>query len=213
MSQVTDLKNGVVEIFITQVSPGQENRFREWSAKIQQIEAKFPGFCGVHIQAAENQQQNWITLLQFDSHENLDRWLQSEERKQILKESASFISSLETHRMASPFAGWFSSIARPEHPPSVWKQTMLVLLVLFPIVMLEMKYLNPLINWMGLSLSTFIGNAVSVSLISFPMMPLAIYFLGWWVSPGTNQKKAKTIVGGLIVIFLYLLEIVFFRIY
>lgn len=210
MSQVTDLKNGVVEIFITQVSPGQENRFREWSAKIQQIEAKFSGFCGVHIQAAENQQQNWITLLQFDSHENLDRWLQSEERKQILKESASFISSLETHRMASPFAGWFSSIAKREQPPAVWKQMMLVLLVLFPIVMLEMKYLNPLIGWMGLSLSTFIGNAVSVSLISFPMMPLAIYFLGWWLFPGTDQRKAKTILGGLIVIFLYLLEIVFF---
>lgn len=207
----TDLKSGVTVVIITQVNPKEEKAFREWSARIHQIEAKFPGFRGVYIQSPDNQGQNWITLLQFDSPENLDRWLKSAERQEILNESTHFISSLETHRMVSPYAGWFSSIAKTGELPSVWKQTMIVLLVLFPIIMMELKYLSPLTGRLGTPLSTFIGNAVSVILIAFPMMPLAIYCLGWWLSPSTNRGREQTIIGSLIVCILYLLEIVFFN--
>jgi antibiotic biosynthesis monooxygenase (ABM) superfamily enzyme len=194
----------VTELIVTEVQPGMEENYREWSSKIHRSEAKFPGFRGVYVQSPKGTSKHWITSLQFDTTENLERWLQSSERKQVLAESSPFISSVESHRMISPFAGWFASLAKTGVAPALWKQTMIILLVLFPIVLLELRYLNPLTAPLHPSLSTFIGNAISVSLISFPMMPIAIWFLGWWLS--ANDLKTN-ILGTLIVGFLYIITI------
>lgn len=203
-----NLRGGITEVFVTQISADKEQAYRTWSAKIHEMESKFPGFRGVYYQSPhQSQGKNWITLLQFDTPENLDRWLQSEERQEILKESKPLITSLESHRVISPYAGWFASIAKKGELPPVWKQTMIVLLVLFPIVMVELKYLSPLLTHVNVSLSTFIGNAISVTLISFPMVPIAIGFLGWWLSPGNHQRLRKTLLGLAFVLFLYAIEI------
>lgn len=206
---ISDLKCGVTEVFVTQVNEGKEDLFKKWIAKIHQAEAKFPGFRGTYVQSPEARKgKNWITLLQFDTPENLDRWLSSKERENVLRESTTLINSLENHRVISPYAGWFASIAKTGQIPPIWKQTMLILLVLFPIVMLEMKYLNPLLKGLNLSLGTFIGNAISVSLVSWPLLPFAIRSLKWWLIPEPSQKMQITIKGTLLVLFLYFLEVV-----
>lgn len=195
----------VTEVLVTEVHPDKEAAYRAWSAKIHQVEAKFPGFRGVYIQAPTSAQgKHWITLLQFDTMENLDRWLQSPERKEVLKESASLICSLESHRVISPYAGWFASIAKRGELPPVWKQTMVVLLVLFPIVVIELKYLSPLLGSLNPALKTFISNAISVTLISFPMMPIAIRGLNWWL---IGHEPKVGVVGTLLVLLLYAAEI------
>ncbi len=202
------LQGGVTELIISQISPENEAAFRQWSARMHQVEAKFPGFRGVYLQSPSHSGgHNWITLLQFDSADSLDRWLASSERREVLKEAASLVTSLEIHRVVSPYAGWFASIAKTGEIPSVWKQTMIVLLGLFPIVMLELKYLSPWTAALNSSLGTFIGNAISVTLISFPMMPILISFLGWWLSPGDGRRFQKTFVGTLVVLLLYVIEI------
>ena len=209
----SDIREGVTEVIVTKVSPNAEHVYKAWSARIHQEEAKFPGFRGVYTQAPmPGKGSHWITLLQFDTMENLDRWLTSSERDKIISDGSAFLSSLETHRVISPYAGWFASISKVGEVPSVWKQTMIVLLVLYPIVMLELRYLSPLTSGLDLSVGTFIGNALSVSLIAFPMMPIAIGLLGWWLVPKDNQNRNFVSIGGTcLVIFLYLLEILFFR--
>lgn len=207
----SEVREGITEVIITDVLPEHEEAFRKWSAKIHQIEATFEGFRGVYIQSPkENGGRHWITLLQFDSAAHLDNWLVSPERKQILKEGEPLVSSLETNRMASPFAGWFSSIAKGEEIPSVWQQTMIVLLILFPIVMLELKYLNPLLLGLNSSLATFIGNTLSVTLIAFPFMPIILPRLSWWLFPDKRRPLSLTLLGLVLMLILYLLEIALF---
>lgn len=202
-------KAGVTEVFVTQVSPNKEKAYRDWIARIHQVEAKFPGFKGVYVQSpSEGHGQNWITLLQFDTPENLDNWLGSPEREAVLKESHALIAALESHRVVSPYAGWFSSIAKEGAAPSAWKQTMIVLLVLFPIVMLELKFLSPFLEGVNRSLGTFIGNAISVALVSWPMVPIVIKCLGWWLAPDPAKKQKVNLQGALVVAALYLIEVV-----
>jgi antibiotic biosynthesis monooxygenase (ABM) superfamily enzyme len=92
---------------------------------------------------------------------------------------------------------------------AVWKEAMLVLLVLYPIVMVEFKFLFPAIQDLPLAISTFISLVISVTLITWPMMPLAVKFLGWWLSPKGNKRFTNWIGTG-VVLGLYLLEILFF---
>jgi antibiotic biosynthesis monooxygenase (ABM) superfamily enzyme len=207
-ADASQLSTGVTEVIVVEIHPGREKEFCEWCAKMHEREAAFPGFRGVYVQSPQQAGgKNWITLLQFDTLENLDRWLGSTERGEWIGHGAALIRAMETQRVISPYAGWFASIARTGEAPSLWQQTMLVLLVLFPIVMLELKYLSPLTARFDLSLATFIGNAISVSLISFPMMPLAIWCLGWWLS---SSRKRVIFLGTLVVLLLYLIEIAIF---
>ncbi len=212
LSGISRSSSGVTEVFITEVSPEKDNEYRKWMGKIHQVEAKFPGFKGAYVQAPSKAGgRNWLTLLQFDTQENLDNWLNSPERQNVLNESKTLIASIESHRVFSPFAGWFKSIEQMfGQTPPVWKQTLIVLLVLYPIVMLEILFLNPLISGLNLSLATFIGNAISVSLVSWPMVPVAIYCLGWWLVPKSGFYLRNTIIGTLVVIFLYIIEILVF---
>lgn len=209
-SSSSNIKGGITEVFVTQVSPDKEKAYREWIAKIHRAEAKFTGFRGVYVQApTQGKSRHWITLLQFDTPENLDRWLTSPERLEVLESSKELIESIESHRVISPYAGWFSSLSEGASA-SVWKQTMLVLLVLFPIVMFELKFLSPLIAPLNMSVGTFIGNAISVTLIAWPMMPVAIWFLGWWLLPEAEKNTRLTLIGTFLVIGLYLIEILLF---
>lgn len=205
-----DLLGNVTELFFTQVDPGHEAEFRAWSAKMHEAEAHFPGFRGVYLQAPKEKGGHWLTLLQFDTIPDLERWLNSEERKAILDKPFPWISSLESNRMASSYAGWFASLGKDEPAPPVWKQTMLVLLVLYPIVMLIMMFVNPLLSGLHPAITMFIGNSISVSLIAYPFMPLALYALGWWCLPKGRFIQFKNLIGLLLIIFLYLIEIFVF---
>lgn len=212
LSSTSESRDYVTEVFVTEVSPSKEKDFRNWIAKIHQAEAQFPGFKGVYVQAPTKVGgKNWLTLLQFDTQANLDQWLNSPNRNEILKESKSLISSLETHRIISPFAGWFKSFEEISgEAPQVWKQSMIVLLVLFPIVMLEMKYLNPLTHGINLSLAVFIGNAISVSLVSWPLVPIVIYCMRWWLAPKEDIYQRNTVIGTGVIILLYIIEVLAF---
>lgn len=207
----TENQQNVTEVFVTKVSPQMHDAYRAWAAKIQQIESTFPGYQGVYIQAPSTPDQHgtWITMLRFDTPEHLNAWLLSKERKQILKESEAMVEELQSHQVISPFAGWFANFAKTTgQAPPVWKQTMLVLLVLFPIVMLELKFLSPFTQHLNPSFGTFIGNAISVTLVSWPMMGLAIALLNWWLNPNPEHKVRANVLGLLAIAGLYLLEIV-----
>lgn len=200
---------GATEVFITQIQPEQVAAYRAWVGKIHEAETKFPGFQKVFLQPPMNADGSWITFLQFDNQKNLDLWLTSKERAEVLEKGKFLIRSLESHRVTSSFAGWFQNVLLTGIPP-VWKQTMLVLLVLFPLVMLEFKFLFPFTAHLNTSLGTFIGNAISVALVSWPMMPIAIYGLKWWLNPIAKNRYRTEALGVLTVAFLYFLEVAFF---
>lgn len=204
-------KNGpVTEVFITHVKPGHYEAYRDWASRVHAIEKTFPGYLKVDIQAPSVDERNtWMTILHFDTEEHLDNWLKSKERATIIKESDVFVEHLEEHRLKSAFPGWFSKDGQTTKSlTSIIKESMLVLLVLFPIVMLEMLYLNPHLKHWNLSPATFLGNTISVSLLTWPMMPICLYLLNWWLEEKTWSQK--NILGFCFIFLLYALEILFF---
>ena len=63
------------------------------------------------------------------------------------------------------------------------------------------------------NLYSLFGNVLSVALLTFPMMPIAIYFLKWWLMPQSKYRKTFTAIGTLLPLALYLLEIWIFGAY
>lgn len=199
----------VTEVITTVVEPGKEVIFRTWAETIQSSQSSFPGYMGTLVQAPVSEaSQYWTTLVRFSSPDELDAWLGSSERKQLLQRVEPHVASWKSYRMPSPFAGWFP--AAGDKPPPAWKQTALVLLVLFPVVMLEIRFLSPLLAGQHVAIATFIGNAISVSLVSWPLMKIAVAAMGWWLRPSPARRSQREALGACTMLALYLIELAVF---
>jgi hypothetical protein len=85
---------------------------------------------------------------------------------------------------------------------------MLVLLGLFPIVMLETRFLSPRLASLNSSVAMFVGNTISVALTTWMTMPLFIKALGWWLFPKSEASKvAINFAGTAVIFFLYAAEV------
>jgi hypothetical protein len=179
----------VTEVVTTYVKPGKDREYREWAEKIHQAEARFPGYRGGYLQPpASERQRYWTTLVRFATSEQLDAWLNSDMRRGLLCKHDELVKSWEHHRLPSSFSSWFPIDTTTKESPKSWKQSMLVVLMLFPIVMLEIRFLSPLLKGVGTSPATFVGNVISVSLLAWPFMPLAIRPMRWWLLPGNDSR-------------------------
>jgi antibiotic biosynthesis monooxygenase (ABM) superfamily enzyme len=178
---------GVTGMIFSRIRPGMEERYREWAVRIQAAQAKFPGYRGIYLQppAQGSQGAMWTTLVRYDTAEHLEAWMASPERAALLEESRAFVDDVELVRLATAFPGWVPTDPVTGHAPPDWKTAQLVLLGLFPIVMLELRFLYPIFGGWGLntSLATFIGNAVSVAATSFFTMPLLVRWFDKWLFP------------------------------
>lgn len=194
--------SNVTEVIFSKIKPGQEDTYREWAARIQSAQAKYPGYKGTYLQPPDEKGGFWTTIMRFDSASHLEGWMNAPERKDLLRESKAFIEHEQLTRLATSFPGWFPTDPKTGKGPPNWKAGMLVLLGLFPIVMLEAKFLSPQTASLNPSLAMFIGNVISCALTTYLTMPLFIKIFPWWLFPKSEASKSAINLAGTAVIFL-----------
>ena len=200
----------VTEIITVSVKPGMEEAYRDWVDRIRQMEARFPGYQGLQLQPPiPGLQDDWVSLLRFDTSEHLNAWLGSDARRDALREVEPFIDKRE-QQVATAFSGWFTFGDAPGRVPPSWKQSMIVLLTLYPIVMLEQMFLNPLLHSLDMAEAIFIGNLLSVAATGFLLIPLALRAFEWWLLPRPNDSPRVEAAGIALIVGLYALSIVVF---
>ena len=206
-----DVRGAATEIIVTRIKPGKQDAYRAFADKIQQKQATFPGYVGSFVHPPHHNETGWTTVLRFAAAADLERWLKSPERAALLKESEDLIEGFEAQRVDTSFPGWVPADPATGRPPNMWKTACLVLLVLFPVVMLELKFLNPLLRAANVAPApgTFTGNAISVVLTTWPLMPLAIAAFSPWLFP-EGKPRALVAIMPLLLVACYLAEIAVF---
>ena len=200
----------VTEIITVSVKPGKEEAYREWVDRIRQMEPRFPGYKGLQLQPPiPGLQDDWVSLLRFDTSEHLNAWLTSDARRAALREVESFVDQRE-QQVATAFSGWFTFADAPGLVPPNWKQAMVVLLALFPVVMLELLYLSPLLQSLNLAVATFIGNLLSVAALTWLLVPRANRAFGWWLRPTSSVSSGVEAAGIALIIGLYAVSVLVF---
>ena len=200
------VRHGVTMVMVTEIKPGKEAAYRAWADRIQKLQATFPGFVGSFVQPPQQGETGWTTVLRFDSAKHLDGWLKSDARATMIKESGELVAGFHAQRVDTSFPGWVPNDPATGQPPNMWKTATLVLLTLFPVVMLELRFLNPHLAALNPALRTFIGNAVSVALTTWPLMPLAIWAFHAWLFP-ENQPRWLVTTLPVVLVLCYLIEI------
>ena len=197
----------VSAVISSRVRPGREAAFRAWEQRIACAQAKSPGFQGYRFEPPiPGVQDDWLAILRFDSERNLQAWLDSPERKKLLEEAAPLLEEFHARVVRTGFEQWFPSAADGASAPAAWKQNMVVLLLLYPVVFLFGIWVQTplLIAKAGLPfwLALFIGNVVSVLLLNW-LVPWASRGFGWWLAPARATAGRTDLVGAALVVVLY----------
>jgi antibiotic biosynthesis monooxygenase (ABM) superfamily enzyme len=199
----------VTEVIFSKIKPGMEDAYREWTTRIETAQGRYPGYRGMFLQPPDEKGGMWTTIIRFKNARQLEAWMNAPERKRLLQESKAFIEHEQLTRLATAFPGWVPVDPTTGKGPPNWKTALLVLLGLFPVVMLELRFLNPPLSALGLnaSFATFIGNSLSVAATSFITMPLFVRWFGWWLFPDDASTFRVTSKGVAILAVLFALEV------
>jgi antibiotic biosynthesis monooxygenase (ABM) superfamily enzyme len=181
--------DGATVIASSTVPQGDEAAFIEWQSRISQAESLFRGFRAHQLQPPVPRiQPKWVIMLTFDTDAHLSQWIDSPQRAKLLEEGSRFNLDLKLKRASFGFDFW-SAAKDPEIP--VFKNNLLVLLVLYPIVFLWGYFVSePLIDAHGVPfwLSLFVGNLVSTQLLGWFVVPWIFRRFQWWLNPKPGWK-------------------------
>ena len=196
----------------TRVVAGGEARFKQWSAEVGAAQSRMPGYIGSAVQEPiPGVQDQWVTLLAFDTPEHLQAWLASPARAALLRKAETVMAGSETRVVKSGFEGWFDIGQPAGQPPSpAWKLNYLILAGLYPIVMLEVLFLNNKLAWMNLAFSTLIGNIFSVAILGWPVVAILSRLMGWWIQPSARASRLTDLKGALIMIAVFAVLVIGF---
>ena len=186
--------DALVTVVVThRVSREQVEDFLAWQERLRLAESAFEGFRGTELfRPVEGVQDEWTTLYRYDNAENLDKWLISNERRELLAEGAMF-SDFHSRTIDNSFGSWFAFDERGNEapPPSDVKTSIAVWVGLYPTVVLLSLLLSPL--HMPLWLGLLIGNLFSSMLMTFLTMPYYVNpLLKHWLRPPPNVPAAKS---------------------
>jgi len=193
---LVDHDDPVTVVVTHRVAADSESAFVAWQQRITEVEQTFPGFRGSELlPPVSGIQQEWAILTTFDTSAHLEAWLGSPEREALLADGKAF-SDFQVRRIASPYGSWFgrgrgaADVATPD-----WKTALSVLVGLYPTVVLLTLALGKIWPDAPLWASLLLGNILSVSVLTWVVMPNVTRFLQFWLEPGANASRRNDVIG------------------
>lgn len=204
----------LVTVVVThRVDPANIDEFLAWQDRLRLAESSFPGFRGTELfRPVEGIQEEWTALYRYKTADDLDRWLVSDERKELLADGEKF-ADYHARTIDNSFGSWF---AFDEHgaeapPPSNFKTSVAVWVGVYPTVVLIALALWPL--RLPLWINLLIGNLLSSLALSYFVMPYFVNpLLKNWLRPPPDVSVTKTNWRGfaLVLVVMTLLSAVFY---
>ncbi|MET7928156.1 antibiotic biosynthesis monooxygenase [Streptomyces sp. NPDC005349] len=209
-----DREEGVTAVISHDVRPGREQEFERWQKKVLREQEKYPGFMGTEFfKPVEGIQDHWVVVFRYDTREHLDAWLDSSNRERLLEEGRDYFASYEVRKVGTAFGGWFrfGSDEGEEVPPN-WKQAMTVVLALYPTVMVLNLTVGHEFDVLGVPgyLGLFFSNILSVSILTWLLMPLVNRALAFWLRPGRTRHVRLDVAGAALVALCWALTVLVF---
>jgi uncharacterized protein len=193
-------------VIVHRVPADNADGFMAWQRGITQAAEGFPGYQATDVYPpVDGRHQEWVVVVHFDTPETLQRWLDSSVRSEWTAQLPRDIGDFRLKTLPTGFGPWFAGLVGGSERglPPAWKMALTVLLGLYPTVMLLTLWVGPHTSPLGLALSMLIGNALSVSILQWAVMPVLSAVLAPWLHAPADRAKALS-VGGLCLVLLLL---------
>jgi antibiotic biosynthesis monooxygenase (ABM) superfamily enzyme len=93
-----------------------------------------------------------------------------------------------------------------------WKTAMLLLMVLYPMVMLQSKFVAPMFGRLGMEqwLSVWLGQVLMVALMQWWLMPTVSSWCRRWLDPIDGAGLRISLRGAVIAVIVYVVSLTVF---
>lgn len=168
----------VTAVISSLVKAGRETEYRAVHAEIGVALHSAPGFLRSELfEAVPGVQEHTIVVFAFDSREHLDAWLASNLRRQLVARLEPLVIGERVLNVVGGYAGWFSA----QRPVARWKQTITVLLGIFPISLLVTLIREQVAPDLPMPLAVAVSSAIGVTLLTYVVMPRLTRLLAGWL--------------------------------
>ncbi len=180
-------------MFARRVRAGFEAQYEDWLRGISQASSEFPGNQGTTVLQPSGDRDEYIAITQFDSAENLERWLCSSERGSWLAKLESITLDHEEVTSLTGMERWFTLPNRAmAQPPPRYKSAILVLLGLYPTVMLLDPVLSSLLVALPNPLRVLVSLMASVIIMVWFVMPQLTRLFFRWLYPRHKPRLTSS---------------------
>lgn len=170
----------VTAVLSQRIPPEDLEGFRLAESEIAAAMARFPGFISLeHAPPVHGVQDDYVISFTFASRPDLDRWLESDSRRQVLRLVEPFIEGERMVSVVGGFGGWFA--AEGEVEPKRWKQAVAVLIALYPTTLtlsLVQRQFFADVPWIP---ALFVSNVLGIAALTWLLMPRLTAALAGWL--------------------------------
>lgn len=170
-------------VFSYRIKPGCEPAFRDWRRRILEESRTWPGFLGTEsFDTVDSGEPEFLVVVRFDTQAHLDTWLQSKERTAFLDEVQQYVEHWRIRRQGTGFEGWFD-YSDTSRLPAPWRQGMVILAALFPVIMILRQLLAPVFAYLPFPAAFLVLLTVDVALLTYVIMPHFSRLMNFWLRP------------------------------
>jgi antibiotic biosynthesis monooxygenase (ABM) superfamily enzyme len=182
-------------VFSYRIRPERLAEFNGWRRRILEEARKWEGFLGTEsFDTLDSDRGELVVVVRFNNRVNLDAWLSSPARAVFMREVSEYVEHYRLRRMGSGFEGWFDT-SRDKKPPAAWRQGMVVLVALFPVIMILRRLLAPLFAILPLPEAFLILLTIDIAVLTYVVMPRFSRLMNFWLHPGPQSTWRTELVG------------------
>jgi antibiotic biosynthesis monooxygenase (ABM) superfamily enzyme len=200
----------VVFVVTRRVRSGCERQFKQWMDRMAKAESALAGFLGREdIPPQPDGQDTWTHVVRFASVEDQRAWFADPTYTALIEEVKPLCTQVHRTNPITGFGAWFAPPAHPAHGPvPTWKQTLAVVLSLYPSIYLISWAFTSHVHW-PFAMKLLASNLIAVSCVSWITLPFVRRCIGWWM-PGVPDRPMRVEVGMTLLIAVVLVGLMFF---
>ncbi|WP_439621783.1 antibiotic biosynthesis monooxygenase [Gemmata sp.] len=180
-------------VIVHQVPHAAAERFLALEEELTRVAEQFPGYQATEVYPpGEPGGTEWVVVLHFENAATMQGWLDAPVRAAWVAKVGAEVGTFRQETLATGFGAWFTG---PKGGPPGWKMVLTVLLGLYPTVIILTLTLGTVTGPLGLAVSMLIGNAVSVLILQFLVMPVLTHVFGPWLRADRPTERAMSAAG------------------
>lgn len=190
-------QSGPVTLVISEVVDlSQLPAYEAWTKGINHDARQFEGFLGVDvIRPRDHDHPEYVVIVKFETYECLRCWLVSPTYRDWMNQSSGLIAARSQQQLPSGLELWFtlphapSERRSPLSSPPYYKQVVLGVLAVYPLILLANGLLGPLLAGLPPLLGLFVSVVFVSALLSYPVMPWLSKRLAFWLYPKARRSR------------------------
>lgn len=201
-------------VVVQRVPATRTDWFMEWQRGIAGAAELFCGYRGTDVYPpTDSGRDEWVVVIHFDDEKLLQEWLDSPVRAQWVEKLQAQVGDFELKALPGGFGSWFASLGQSCSgvTPPPWKMALAVLLGLYPTVMVLTLFPGPYMQPLGLAVSMLVGNALSVCILQWAVMPMLNIVLAPWLKANSEQQRMFAVAGLFLILVLLTVLAFLFR--